>query len=180
MEYLDIYDSEGKPLGMRIPKKEAHDKGLWHRAAHVWIVNSGGEVLIQRHSPFIDNYPNAWDISAAGHVSAGEDDITSAVRETEEEIGLKIPPGDFVFIGTVKQMTAREGYINNEINPVYVVRKDLDVTQLKKQAEEVSDVNFIPLVELQRMVAAKDPSLVPHPDEFTLLFSYLNKMVAPK
>jgi 8-oxo-dGTP pyrophosphatase MutT (NUDIX family) len=35
-------------------------------------------------------YPNRWDVGAAGHVSAGEDYLDTAIRETGEEIGLAI------------------------------------------------------------------------------------------
>ena len=175
MEYLDIYDNDGKPLGLKKTKKEAHNEGLWHKAAHVWIVNSKSEVLIQRRSPKVDNHPNQWDISAAGHISAGEDDITSALREVEEEIGLKLTPENLILIGIVKQQSARKGYINNEINPVYVLKMDLNPNEIKKQEDEVAEVKFIPRKELQRFIESKDPSFVPHPEEFVLLFDYLNK-----
>lgn len=119
-EYLDICDSEGNLTGQKELKSEVHKKGLWHRSVHVWIINSKKEILIQKRSATKDNHPNEWDISAAGHVSSGEDFLTSAQRETEEEIGLKIRPEDFIQIGLVKQMSKREGYINNEINPIYI------------------------------------------------------------
>lgn len=175
MEYLDIYDNNGKPLGIKKTKKEAHNEGLWHKSAHIWVVNSGGEVLIQRRSPKVDNHPNQWDISAAGHISAGESDIESALREVEEEIGLKLAPKDLILIGTMKQQSARTGYINNEINPVYVLKMDLDPNEIKKQEDEVAEVKFIPHKELQQLIERKDPSFVPHPEEFVLLFNYLDK-----
>lgn len=175
MEYLDICDSEGDMTGEKSTKKEAHDNGLWHKAVHVWIVNSKNEVLIQRRASFIDNYPNMWDISAAGHVSAGEDSITSALRETQEELGLQIELKDFIQIGELKQMTAREGYINNEINPVYVIKKDLDISQVKLQEEEVAEVKFISVLELKTLIDNQDPTFVPHPEEYKILFEYLDK-----
>jgi isopentenyldiphosphate isomerase len=175
MEYLDIYDENGKPLRIKKSKKEAHDKGLWHWAVQIWVVNSKKEILMQKRSPLMDNYPNKWEASASGHVSAGEDDITSALRETEEEIGLKLEPKNFILIGTVKQMTKREGYINNEINPIYVVKMDLDSSKIKKQEEEVSEVKFMPYEELQKLVESKDPSFVPHPEGYKLLFEYISK-----
>ena len=175
MEYLDIYDKEGNLLGTKSPKKEAHDKGLWHASVHVWVLNSKGELLIQKRSPLMDNHPNEWDISAAGHVSSGEDYITSAMRETEEEIGLKIKPEDFIQIGLVKTMSKREGYINNEINPIYVVKMDLDPANIKKQKEEVSEVKFMPYKELQQLIESKDSSFVQHPEEYKILFEYLSK-----
>src|SRR5574343_2048863 len=117
MEYLDIYDENGKSLGQKVSRKEAHEKGFWHRAVHIWVVNSKGELLLQRRSPLKHNHPNMWDISCAGHISAGDGDIISALREVEEEIGLKLKPENFLQIGEVKQSSKREGYINNEINP---------------------------------------------------------------
>lgn len=175
MEYLDICDSEGNLTGETATKKEAHDKGLWHKTAHIWIVNSKNEVLIQRRSPLIDNHPNEWDISAVGHISAGEDSITSALRETQEELGLQIEPNDFIQIGELKQMSSRVGYINNEISPVYVIRKDLDISQIKLQEEEVAEVKFITVLELKNLVDNQDPTFVPHAEEYKLLFDYLDK-----
>lgn len=175
MEYLDICDSDGKLTGEKKTKKEAHERGLWHRSVHVWIVNSENEILIQKRSPFMDNYPNKWDISAAGHVSAGEDYITSAIRETEEEIGLKIEPEELMQIGELTQMSAREGYINNEVNPVYIIRKDLDVDKITKQYEEVAEVKFVPYTQLKDLIESEDNSFVPHPEEYKLLFKYLSE-----
>ena len=174
MEYLDICDREGNLLGIKESKKEAHIKGLWHRSVHVWILNSKKELLIQKRSPLMDNHPNEWDISAAGHVSAGEDHITSAIRETEEEIGLKLSPKDFILIGVIKQESSREGYINKEVNPVYIVKMDLDPEKIKKQEEEVTEVKFMPYKELQHLIESKDSSFVQHPGEYELLFDYLN------
>ena len=70
MEYIDICDSEGNLIGEKKIKEEVYKHGLWHKSAHVWVINSEKEVLIQKRSPFVYNYPNKWDISAAGHVSA--------------------------------------------------------------------------------------------------------------
>jgi len=175
MEYIDIYDSDGKSLGTKKAKSEVHREGLWHKTVHIWVVNPKGEILIQKRSPKVDNHPNQWDISAAGHISAGENDTTAALRETEEEIGLKLSPDDLIKIGTVKQMSARDEYINNEINSIYVVRMSLELENIKKQEDEVAAVRFIPRKELQQFIESKDSSFVPHPEEFTLLFDYLTK-----
>ena len=172
-EYLDICDSEGNLIGTKELKTEAHKQGLWHRSVHVWVINSKGEVLLQKRSATRDNHPNEWDISAAGHVSAGEDYITSAQRETEEEIGLKVKPEDFIQIGLVKQMSKREGYINNEINPIYVIKMDLDPTKIIIQEEEVSEVKFMPYKELKTFIDNKDSSFCHHPEEYNILFKYL-------
>ena len=38
MEYLDIVDEAGQPTGEIISRDEAHQQGILHRTAHVWVV----------------------------------------------------------------------------------------------------------------------------------------------
>ncbi|MDE2031034.1 MAG: NUDIX domain-containing protein [Patescibacteria group bacterium] len=173
MEYLDMCDEEGNLTGIKISKNEAHEKGFWHRSVHIWIINSKNELLIQKRSPLMDSDPNKWDISVAGHVSTGEDNITAALREASEELGLGLSAEDFILIGTIQQKYARKGFINNEINPIYVVRMDLDLNNVKKQEEEVSEVKYISGVELKKIIDSKDTSFVSRPKEYELLFKYL-------
>ncbi|MFZ3054772.1 MAG: NUDIX domain-containing protein [Minisyncoccales bacterium] len=173
MEYIDIYNSDGKPLGIKKTRDEIHSQGLWHKTVHVWVVNSKDEILIQKRSPKVENHPNQWDISAAGHIPAGEDDISSALRETEEEIGLKLSPNDLIRIGTIKNMSSQKGYINNEFHSIFVVKINSESVNIKKQEEEVAEVKFIPRKGLQKIVESGDPSFVPHSEEYALLFDYL-------
>ncbi len=174
MEYLDIFDESGNSLGVKKTKSEAHSQGLWHKNAHVWIINSKKEVLLQKRSLIVENHPDLWDISAAGHVSSGQDIIYTALRETEEEIGLKLDPSQLIPIGIIKEMSRVGDYINNEFNSIFVVRMDLDPEKIEKQ-EEVSEVKFISYKILKEIVESGDKTFVPHPQEYQLLFNYLDK-----
>jgi len=97
MEYIDVLDKNGNKTGAIKPKSEIHRDGDRHRGSYIWIINSRNELLIQKRSSSKENYPNLWDISVAGHVSAGEDSISSALRETEEELGLKLKKENFQY-----------------------------------------------------------------------------------
>ena len=46
MEYVDVLDSSGRPIGKMKPKSEVHRDGDWHGAAHLWILNREGQILI--------------------------------------------------------------------------------------------------------------------------------------
>jgi 16S rRNA (adenine1518-N6/adenine1519-N6)-dimethyltransferase len=67
-----------------------HANNLLHRAVHMLIFNSVGEVFLQLRSRWKDRHPLTWDSSAAGHVNAGEEYDQSAARELREELGIEI------------------------------------------------------------------------------------------
>ena len=101
-EYFDVLDEKGNKTGITKPRSAVHRDGDWHKSVHVWIIR-GNEILLQRRAPQKDSYPNMLDISAAGHLDAGEDAITGAMRELKEELGIDAEPSDFELIGRVTQ-----------------------------------------------------------------------------
>ena len=88
-ELFDVVDDDDRVLG-RMRRDDVHRWQLRHRAAHVLVVNSRGEIFVQRRSRLKECAPGLWDTSVAGHVQSGESYAACAVRELAEEIGL--PP----------------------------------------------------------------------------------------
>lgn len=88
-ELLAILDRTGKPIGIA-KRKDAHgNPGLLHRVVHVLVFNKNGAVLLQKRSTNKDVAPGRWDTSVGGHVKPGEDMLTAALRELDEELGIK-------------------------------------------------------------------------------------------
>ena len=87
-EILDVVDNHDEVIGQR-PRGEIHRLKLNHRAVHVLVFNSRGELFLQKRSMEKDCFPGAWDSSASGHLAAGESYGACAVRELREEIGLE-------------------------------------------------------------------------------------------
>ena len=168
IELIDVLTADGRPTGARKPKHEVHRDGDWHRAAHVWIVASDGRILLQRRSPRKENNPNLWDVSSAGHLSAGETAIDAAVRETSEELGLTIAAADLQFMATLRESCVlnNDTYFDNEFHEIFVVRRDVDVASLRLDPEEVAEVKWVH--ELR-----PDDSFVPHAAEYALLSRWL-------
>jgi len=89
-EIFDVVNEYDEVVG-RLPRSEVHRLDLKHRAVHVLVFNTRGELFLQKRSMLKDNHPGVWDSSASGHLDSGEDYDACAVRELGEEIGLVIP-----------------------------------------------------------------------------------------
>ncbi|MBK5258231.1 MAG: NUDIX domain-containing protein [Thermoanaerobaculia bacterium] len=171
IESIDVLTSDGVLTGIHKPKPDIHRDGDWHLSVHVWIVVPDGRLLIQKRSLAKDNNPGLWDVSVAGHVSAGEGSIDSALREVEEEIGLILVASDLRLIGRVRESSVLHGgsYIDNEFHDVFLVRRAIDLSALVLQPEEVDEVA---LVSVKGLRTRKD--LVTHPAGYELLFKTLS------
>lgn len=86
-ELFDVVDQNDQVIE-QLPRSEVHRRKLLHRATHMFVFRSGGELLIHKRSPTKEEFPSVWTSSASGHVSAGEDYDTSAARELTEELGI--------------------------------------------------------------------------------------------
>jgi 8-oxo-dGTP pyrophosphatase MutT (NUDIX family) len=88
-EIFDIVNERDEVVG-QAPRKEVHARGLLHRAVHVLVFNSRGQLFLQQRSMTKDTAKGKWDSSSSGHVDRGEDYDMCAIREVWEEIGLKL------------------------------------------------------------------------------------------
>lgn len=95
MEYLDIYDKNGKFLGTE-ERGVVHSKGLWHKTVHCWLYDRDGNVFFQRRSDRGTLYT-----TSSGHLSAKESVTEAFQREIKEEIGLDIDASDATKVGVV-------------------------------------------------------------------------------
>jgi 8-oxo-dGTP pyrophosphatase MutT (NUDIX family) len=83
-ELLNVYDADGRVVGAQ-PRRAAKASGLAVGAVNVLVLNDRGHLLMQRRPADKEN-GGRWDKSVGGHVSAGEEFDTTAVREAGEEL----------------------------------------------------------------------------------------------
>ncbi len=88
-EIFDVVNERDEVIGWE-RRSKVHRLGLLHRAVHVLVSNTRGEVFLQKRSARKDRQPGLWDSSASGHVNRGEDYDACCVRELREEIGLRV------------------------------------------------------------------------------------------
>ncbi|HYC61917.1 MAG TPA: NUDIX domain-containing protein [Thermoanaerobaculia bacterium] len=170
MELIDVLTSDGVRTGRTKPKADVHRDGDWHFASHVWLVAPDKRVLLQRRSTHKENWPDRWDISVAGHVSAGESAVDCAIREAHEELGLSLRAADLTHLDTLRwHAVLNEGaYIENEFHEVFIASREIDLARLVLDPEEVADVALVRPDEIERY------DVVPHDEEYALLRRYLN------
>lgn len=164
MEYLNVLDAQGNKTGIVKPRDEVHNDGSWHAVVHVWMKNSRNQVLLQKRSSNVRTYPNLWAYTIGGHVLAGEKLEQAIIREMFEELGLQISMSDIKF-GFMNKNQDIEN--NNQLDYVYILQKDLDdLSVIKMDPMEVSEISWIDIDELKRRSQAKNPTFVPRTKEY--------------
>ncbi|KAL7111942.1 hypothetical protein ACP275_05G121000 [Erythranthe tilingii] len=181
VEYLDVLTATGEKTGTSKPRGDIHRDGDYHRAVHVWIfAESTQELLLQLRAECKDSWPGFWDISSAGHISAGDSSLVTARRELQEELGITLPKDAFeLLFNFLEQVTNAGKFINNEFCDIYLVttKDPIPLEAFTLQESEVSDVKYIPLEEYRSLLAKKDSKYVPYDvnGQYGQLFDILSK-----
>lgn len=143
-----LVDANDNPVGS-MPKMEAHEKGLLHRAFSVLIFNSAGELLLQRRA--LDKYHSGglWTNTCCSHPRPGEATADAAARRLREEMGLSAPLEHYTsFIyGTELDHGLRE----HEFDHVYIGRSD-DAPIIDRS--EVAEYRYMSPEDISRDMAA--------------------------
>ncbi|MBO6881758.1 NUDIX domain-containing protein [Winogradskyella sp.] len=151
-EYIDIVTKEGQPTGKTALKSEAHKNGWYHNTIHLWLYTKKGEILLQQRSHKKNIHPLLWDVSAAGHIDAGESFIDGALRETKEEIGLALKPENLQKIGTFLHETSYGEIQDNEFHQVFIAELKVGLNKLQPQEDEVEALKLVSFDEFKKLL----------------------------
>lgn len=90
-EIVALVDEHNNVIGS-VPRREMRAKRLLHRSTYILVFNSQGEIYVQKRTMTKDVFPGYFDPATGGVVLAGESYEVSAVRELEEEMGIRHVP----------------------------------------------------------------------------------------
>ncbi len=147
MELWDIYDKDRMPTGRTMKRGEPIADGDYHLVVHVCVFNTKGQMLIQQRQPFKEGWSNLWDITVGGSAVAGDTSRSAAVREVMEEIGLALSEDELRPVMSVN--------FNGGFDDMYVVTRDIDLSSLKLQYEEVQAVKWADMDEILTLIREK-------------------------
>ena len=147
-EQLDIVTPTGTYI-RTADRREVHDGAHWHEVFHCLVVRSGSpaRIIMQRRHHSKAAFPGLLDLSATGHLAAGETP-EEGVRELNEELGIAASADDLVPIG-VRLLVDDEGEgLNRERVNMFFMRDDRPLDAFKPEPTEVESLVEIGATEL--------------------------------
>ena len=156
MELFDLYNEQRQPTGENMVRGGAVPAGRYRLVVHICVFNSNGQLLIQQRQPFKKGWSNMWDVTVGGAVTAGETRQQGAHRELLEELGLDV---DFEGAVPAFSTTFQGGF-----DDIYILRRDVDVSALHLQPEEVQAVKWAGKDEILAMIG--NQTFIPYSKAF--------------
>lgn len=151
---VDEYD---QPCGL-MEKKEAHQKGVLHRAFSIFIFSRQGEMLLQQRAEEKYHSGGLWTNACCSHPLPGESTASAAVRRLKEEMGIETQLEkifDFLY-----KTQFDNGLTEHEFDHVYAGEYEGDINF---DPSEVMNVCFKPLLEIKEDMERQ-------PEKFTTWF----------
>lgn len=151
-ELWDIYDANRVLTGKKHRRGNPLQPGEYHLVVYVCLFNHKNQMLIQHRQPWKHGWPNMWDLSVGGSAVAGDSSQMAAQREVKEEIGVDLDLSNVKPHFTVYGETA--------ILDIYMVTKDVELSELCLQEEEVREAKWVNHDEMMQMV--EEGIMIPH------------------
>lgn len=162
-ECFDVVD-EADQVVCQLTRSEVHRRQLRHRAVHVFLFRSDGTMLIHKRSHAKEEFPSVWTSSCSGHVSAGEDYDSTAVRELREELGVE------AVVERLQKFAACPD-TSHEFTVLYQCLSDAAVTP---DPEEIAAVKWMSVEKIQQWLEQSTEDFSP---AFCLLFRWFRSML---
>lgn len=154
MEIIDYFDIDNKEKLGSAERMYVHENNLWHREVAIWVMNENNEILLERRSPKKKRGANKLSI-VAGHVDENEKECIAALREVKEEIGLEYKEEDLIFLGIYRMQHDK----NKCFSYTYLLKTDKKINEMIMQEDEVSELKYITIEELEERVEKQDEEL---------------------
>ena len=156
-EKVILVDKNDNQVGL-MPKLEAHEKGILHRAFSVFIFNNKYQLLLQKRASSKYHSGGLWTNTCCSHPREDEDTLDAANRRLNEEMGIKTSLRkvyDFIY-----EAKLDNNLIEHEFDHVFYGLYDEDPIINK---DEVDDFKWIDMETL-------NDSIIKNGDNYTVWF----------
>lgn len=149
LKYPIVNDSD-QVIGYR-NRNQAYEERTMLRSVQVFIYNSEGELYIQKRSKNKLRYPSYFCASVAGHVEIGESYRETAIRELEEELGLKRVEN----LKIIAKGKTPVGENNYAMMTLFTATTTGELMTL--QEKEIETGEFYPIKKIQQLISENLP-----------------------
>jgi isopentenyldiphosphate isomerase len=152
-EIVTIFDENMQRLGTKM-RKDVHAQGYWHETFHCWFTRQDAGktyLLFQLRALQKKDFPGLLDITAAGHLLAGEQ-IADGIREITEELGIALLYNDLQPVGIIKEQILLNDFLDKEFCHVYLYKYNGAIDSFILQAREVAGMLQIEINDFARLV----------------------------
>lgn len=142
MEYLQVFNNKKEKLNEKILRRDKNSlpSGKYFMVVLIFIQNSEEKFLIQKTS----KEKESLMATTGGHVSYGDDGITTIIKEVKEELGYDLNINEIEYVDTTSYP--------NGLLETYYLKKDIDISKLIIQKEEVEYVDWYTLDEIKEFI----------------------------
>jgi len=159
-EKVILVDKNNQQIGL-MPKMEAHEKAVLHRAFSIFVMNEKGETMLQQRASHKYHSPLLWTNTCCSHQRDGETNIEAGKRRLVEEMGFTVDLKEvFSFI---YKAPFDNGLTEHELDHVMVGYSN-QVPEINP--EEVADWKWMHPKTIKT-------DIIQNPDEYTAWFKII-------
>jgi len=159
-ENVILVNERDEQIGV-MPKLEAHQKAVLHRAFSIFILNDHNEIMLQQRAAGKYHSPLLWTNTCCSHQREGESNVEAGRRRLREEMGFEVELTDvFHFI---YKAPFDNGLTEHELDHVMVGRYNGEPSI---NPDEVADWKWIGIEDLRR-------DMMEHPQRYTVWFKII-------
>ena len=159
-ELVVLVDEKDNQVGL-MPKIEAHEKAVLHRAFSVFIFNNEGKLMLQQRAADKYHSPLLWTNTCCSHQREGETNLEAGKRRLEEEMGFTTDLKEVFWF--VYKAPFENGLTEHELDHVMVGYYD-EAPKINK--EEVASYKWMSLIDVKK-------SIEKNPKEYTEWFKII-------
>lgn len=143
-EQVILVNEYDEQIGL-MPKLEAHEKAVLHRAFSVFVFNNKNELMLQQRALNKYHSPGLWTNTCCSHQRDGESNLQAGIRRLQEEMGFVTPLKET--ISFIYKAPFDNGLTEHELDHIMVGSyEDAPIIN----PDEVADWKWMPLEDVKQ------------------------------
>ena len=159
-EQVILVNEKDEQIGL-MPKQEAHEKAVLHRAFSVFIFNDNNELMLQQRALHKYHSPGLWTNTCCSHQRDGESSLEAGTRRLKEEMGFTAPLKET--ISFIYKAPFDNGLTEHEFDHILVGKYNEDPII---EPSEVASWRWMPLEDVKEGIQS-------NPDVYTEWFKII-------